>query len=454
MQELLVAAGRQVVVERHRVDVPGDHHALLASQLGVGDDRVATTGHHEVVDAGQRLLHLVGDLLLVEAHRGDVDQLLGQRDGVGGEVERHAAIQAGRPPATRSSLTTHRSAQDSRGSTGARRREASVSTLKRRWTRFGNRIGVWMYRTLDGRLSSGSKDVHVLMITTPGRRTGVPRSTCVRYLDTAEGYVVWGTGSGSPRDPDWFRNLRAAKTAEVQVRARQLTVVSRELVGADRDAMWNGRGAGRGARGREVRATSRPDDPGGRARARRGSVGLKVEARSVLVGKTQNSLPSGSASTVQSGMSQRRVAPAASSASTSPVTSQCTRLGPTRGSGTGAKSSVSTGSGVACSRVNQSCPSSWSTGGRRRRCPTRRPAPAGRRRRCRCRAGGTPAGRPGRAGTRRTHRPRGRPSPSTRSRSPPPGRAPWRRGRPARRSTRRTRRGAGGSSPASAGRRG
>jgi hypothetical protein len=47
-------------------------------------------------------------------------------------------------------------------------------------TRIGNRIGVWMYARLRGRLSSGSRDVHVLMITTPGRRTGLPRSTCVR----------------------------------------------------------------------------------------------------------------------------------------------------------------------------------------------------------------------------------------------------------------------------------
>ena len=114
-----------------------------------------------------------------------------------------------------------------------------MSTLKRRLTRIGNRIGVWMYRTLDGRLSSGSKDVHVLLITTPGRRTGIPRSVCVRYLDIAEGFVVWGTGSGSPRDPDWFRNLRKAKVANVQLRARHLQARPRELVGGERDAMWN-----------------------------------------------------------------------------------------------------------------------------------------------------------------------------------------------------------------------
>lgn len=114
-----------------------------------------------------------------------------------------------------------------------------MSAVNRRTARVGNRIGVWMYRVLDGRLASGSKNVHVLMITTPGRRTGVPRSTCVRYLDTADGYVVWGTGSGAPTDPDWFRNLRRATVAEVQVRDRRLRVRPRELTAGERDIAWN-----------------------------------------------------------------------------------------------------------------------------------------------------------------------------------------------------------------------
>jgi deazaflavin-dependent oxidoreductase (nitroreductase family) len=104
-----------------------------------------------------------------------------------------------------------------------------------RLTRIGNRIGVWTYRWSDGRLVGGGK---VLMLTVPGRRTGLPRSTCVRFLRTAEGLVVWGTASGAPRDPDWFRNLRAADLAEVQVGSDRFTVRPRELVGEAREATW------------------------------------------------------------------------------------------------------------------------------------------------------------------------------------------------------------------------
>lgn len=110
--------------------------------------------------------------------------------------------------------------------------------MRRGLTRAGNRIAVGLYRRFDGRLSSGRKDVAVLLITAPGRRTGQPRSTCVRFLQTADGPVVWGTGSGSTRDPDWFRNLRAADVADVQIRRDRLRVRPRELTGTARDAMW------------------------------------------------------------------------------------------------------------------------------------------------------------------------------------------------------------------------
>jgi deazaflavin-dependent oxidoreductase (nitroreductase family) len=103
--------------------------------------------------------------------------------------------------------------------------------------RIGNRMSAWMYRVSDGRLLS-TKNAKVLMITTPGRRTGAVHSTCVRYLQTPEGFLVWGTASGAPRDPDWFRNLRRAEVADVQVGVQTLRVRPRELLAEERDAAW------------------------------------------------------------------------------------------------------------------------------------------------------------------------------------------------------------------------
>lgn len=112
-----------------------------------------------------------------------------------------------------------------------------MATLRHRMRHTGNRIGVWMHHAFKGRLDAG-KGVHVLMITTPGRRTGLPRSTMVRYLEHDGGYLVWGTGSGSPTDPDWFQNLRHVREATVEIGTHPQQVLPRELTGPERERVW------------------------------------------------------------------------------------------------------------------------------------------------------------------------------------------------------------------------
>jgi deazaflavin-dependent oxidoreductase (nitroreductase family) len=104
---------------------------------------------------------------------------------------------------------------------------------------WSTRMGVWSYRRLNGRWMGGTKDAPVVMLTTPGRHSGEPHSTCVRALPGPGGYLVWGTASGAPRDPDWFRNLRAAGETDLQVLAEHLHASARELQGTERDEAWN-----------------------------------------------------------------------------------------------------------------------------------------------------------------------------------------------------------------------
>ena len=113
-----------------------------------------------------------------------------------------------------------------------------MTSLRHRMLHTGNVIGIWIHRASGGRLDSGSKDVHVLMITVPGRRSGLPRSAMVRYLEHDGGYLVWGTGSGSPTEPDWFRNLRRAREAHVEIGTTAQTVTPRVISGSERDRLW------------------------------------------------------------------------------------------------------------------------------------------------------------------------------------------------------------------------
>jgi deazaflavin-dependent oxidoreductase (nitroreductase family) len=110
--------------------------------------------------------------------------------------------------------------------------------VTRRLTRIGNRCAVRLYGLVDARRSAGHRGAGVLVVTIAGRRTNAQRSTCVRYLNASEGLVVWGTGSGSPRDPDWFENLRRATVAQVRVGAERQLLIPRELVGEERNTMW------------------------------------------------------------------------------------------------------------------------------------------------------------------------------------------------------------------------
>lgn len=112
-----------------------------------------------------------------------------------------------------------------------------MSTSRHRMVALGNRIGVGLHHVARGRLD-GFGDQTVLMITSPGRRTGRARSTMVRYLEHDGGYLVWGTGGGAPSDPDWFRNLRHTSRARIEIGRDAQDVDVEELAGPERDRVW------------------------------------------------------------------------------------------------------------------------------------------------------------------------------------------------------------------------
>ncbi|WP_019200525.1 nitroreductase family deazaflavin-dependent oxidoreductase [Tsukamurella sp. 1534] len=69
----------------------------------------------------------------------------------------------------------------------------------------------------------------VLRLTVRGRTSGEPRTVSLMAVFRGPDVVVIGGNAGAPRTPNWFRNLRAAGEATVEVDGRSWPVLFREV---------------------------------------------------------------------------------------------------------------------------------------------------------------------------------------------------------------------------------
>ena len=114
-----------------------------------------------------------------------------------------------------------------------------MNSVMRIAMRTGNNVGVALYRRSGGRIGGkGGGGVRVLLLTVAGRRTGLPRTTPVGYFDHEGGYLVVGSAGGLPEDPQWFKNLRKASTASIQIGHDVQEVAVRVLPREERDRVW------------------------------------------------------------------------------------------------------------------------------------------------------------------------------------------------------------------------
>src|SRR5262245_5465948 len=100
------------------------------------------------------------------------------------------------------------------------------------------RVHRWLYRVSGGRIGGNLAGIRVLLLTTRGRRSGLPRATPLLYLEAEKGFVVVGSNAGDDRDPAWWTNLRAQPEAEVQVGREQHAVRARRATLAEEAELW------------------------------------------------------------------------------------------------------------------------------------------------------------------------------------------------------------------------
>jgi deazaflavin-dependent oxidoreductase (nitroreductase family) len=92
-----------------------------------------------------------------------------------------------------------------------------------------NPIDRLTFRLSAGRLLAYStlSGLPMVMLTTTGRRTGVPRSTPLVGIPCGDDIAIIGSNFGQTPTPGWVHNLRANPTATVTYRGTTVPVVAR-----------------------------------------------------------------------------------------------------------------------------------------------------------------------------------------------------------------------------------
>jgi len=78
----------------------------------------------------------------------------------------------------------------------------------------------------------------LLLLTTRGARTGTQRTTPMMFHRDGDRVFVIASANAAPRDPQWYRNLVADPTVQVEQPDEAYPARAVPLVGAERATTW------------------------------------------------------------------------------------------------------------------------------------------------------------------------------------------------------------------------
>jgi deazaflavin-dependent oxidoreductase (nitroreductase family) len=97
------------------------------------------------------------------------------------------------------------------------------------------------FRANGGRVGGNFEGAPITLVHHKGRTSGRDFVAPMMYLaadDDPATIYVFASKAGAPTHPDWYYNLTAAGSAEVEVGSEQYEVTVTELTAADRDRVY------------------------------------------------------------------------------------------------------------------------------------------------------------------------------------------------------------------------
>ncbi|MEV7398205.1 nitroreductase family deazaflavin-dependent oxidoreductase [Aeromicrobium sp. NPDC092404] len=77
-----------------------------------------------------------------------------------------------------------------------------------------------------------------MVLTVPGRKSGIPRSTPLLCVPYGDDILIAGSNFGGPKEPMWVKNIEAADEVMITFRRRDTAMTVRRLAGDERSAAW------------------------------------------------------------------------------------------------------------------------------------------------------------------------------------------------------------------------
>lgn len=106
-------------------------------------------------------------------------------------------------------------------------------------------IKAWNHRFIEGYRADGGKvggnfeGVPLLILHTTGARSGEARENPLVYLRNGNSFVVFASGGGAPRHPDWYYNVVAIPHTAIEVGTEVIEVTARVAEGGERERLWD-----------------------------------------------------------------------------------------------------------------------------------------------------------------------------------------------------------------------
>jgi len=101
-----------------------------------------------------------------------------------------------------------------------------------------NRRLVEEFRANNGKVGGPFADRPLMVLTTIGAKSGLPRTILLVYTRDGDRLVIIASKGGAPTNPDWYHNLVANPTATVELPGETFQVTAAIAQGTARDRLF------------------------------------------------------------------------------------------------------------------------------------------------------------------------------------------------------------------------